>query len=210
VLSPQLRSQTNRLDVHYHLNTPARVSSQIVSNAGQQWSITTDALRPTAGEYVLQFDGTVAGPGPNERRVLPDGDYQVLLDVQSEGQHQQERVPLVVRGADIAIPDVTDLALLPDRISPNFDALDDVTHVTYRLTKNALVSPFLDTNPAGFEWIDCNDNLTSTISLLRKSEIPKDTVLIVCNFTPVPRLGYRIGVPAGGYWRELLNSDALE
>jgi 1,4-alpha-glucan branching enzyme len=68
----------------------------------------------------------------------------------------------------------------------------------------------LDTNPAGFEWVDCNDNLTSTISLLRKSESAKDTVLIVCNFTPIPRLGYRIGVPAGGYWRELLNSDASE
>jgi 1,4-alpha-glucan branching enzyme len=68
----------------------------------------------------------------------------------------------------------------------------------------------LDTSPAGFEWVDCNDNLTSTISLLRKSETPGDTVLIVCNFTPIPRLGYRVGVPHGGYWRELLNSDAAE
>jgi 1,4-alpha-glucan branching enzyme len=49
----------------------------------------------------------------------------------------------------------------------------------------------LDANAAGFEWVDCNDNLTSTISLLRKSESPKDTVLIVCNFTPIPRIGYR-------------------
>jgi 1,4-alpha-glucan branching enzyme len=68
----------------------------------------------------------------------------------------------------------------------------------------------LDNNPAGFEWVDCNDNLTSTISLLRKSESAQDTVLIACNFTPITRVGYRIGVPHGGYWRELLNSDALE
>ena len=68
----------------------------------------------------------------------------------------------------------------------------------------------LDNNPAGFEWVDCNDNLTSTISLLRKSESAKDTVLIVCNFTPITRVSYRVGVPEGGYWRELLNSDALE
>jgi 1,4-alpha-glucan branching enzyme len=68
----------------------------------------------------------------------------------------------------------------------------------------------LDTNPAGFEWVDCNDNMTSTISLLRKSESPKDTVLVVCNFTPITRVGYRVGVPEGGYWRELLNSDAEE
>ena len=68
----------------------------------------------------------------------------------------------------------------------------------------------LDANAAGFEWVDCNDNLTSTISLLRKSESAKDTVLVVCNFTPIPRVGYRVGVPEGGYWRELLNSDAVE
>jgi 1,4-alpha-glucan branching enzyme len=68
----------------------------------------------------------------------------------------------------------------------------------------------LDNDPAGFEWVDCNDNAASTISLLRKSERPEETVLIVCNFTPVPRMGYRVGVPHRGYWRELLNSDAKE
>jgi 1,4-alpha-glucan branching enzyme len=46
--------------------------------------------------------------------------------------------------------------------------------------------------------------------LLRKSESGKEMILVVCNFTPVPRIGYRVGVPSGGYWRELLNSDALE
>jgi 1,4-alpha-glucan branching enzyme len=68
----------------------------------------------------------------------------------------------------------------------------------------------LDNNPAGFEWVDANDSATSTVSLLRKSENPQDTVLVVCNFTPVPRIGYRVGVPHGGYWREMLNSDARE
>jgi 1,4-alpha-glucan branching enzyme len=68
----------------------------------------------------------------------------------------------------------------------------------------------LDNSPAGFEWVDANDNATSTVSLLRKSENPQDTVLVICNFTPVPRPGYRVGVPHGGYWREMLNSDARE
>ena len=68
----------------------------------------------------------------------------------------------------------------------------------------------LDSDPAGFEWIDCNDTAASVISLLRKGRSPADEIVIVCNFTPVPRQGYRIGVPSGGYWRELLNSDAQE
>jgi len=67
-----------------------------------------------------------------------------------------------------------------------------------------------DTDPKGFEWIDCNDNAASTISLLRKSRSPSQNIVVVCNFTPVPRLEYRLGVPAGGYWRELLNSDGKE
>jgi 1,4-alpha-glucan branching enzyme len=68
----------------------------------------------------------------------------------------------------------------------------------------------LDNEASGFEWVDCNDSLTSTISLLRKSENPADSVLVVCNFTPIIREGYRVGVPTGGYWRELLNSDGKE
>jgi 1,4-alpha-glucan branching enzyme len=68
----------------------------------------------------------------------------------------------------------------------------------------------LDNDPAGFEWVDVNDNANSTISLLRKSENANETVLGVFNFTPMPREGYRVGVPHGGYWREMLNSDARE
>jgi 1,4-alpha-glucan branching enzyme len=68
----------------------------------------------------------------------------------------------------------------------------------------------LDSDPAGFEWVDCNDTKSSVISMLRKGKKPEDTILIVCNFTPVPRDNYRIGVPHDGFWKELLNSDATE
>jgi 1,4-alpha-glucan branching enzyme len=66
----------------------------------------------------------------------------------------------------------------------------------------------LECDPAGFEWIDCNDAPASVVSLLRKSSRPQDSVAVVCNFTPVPRMDYRVGVPHGGFWREVLNSDA--
>ncbi len=60
----------------------------------------------------------------------------------------------------------------------------------------------------GFEWVDCNDTETSVLSFLRSGNKPEDVALIVCNFTPVPRDNYRVGVPRGGRWRERLNSDA--
>jgi 1,4-alpha-glucan branching enzyme len=50
----------------------------------------------------------------------------------------------------------------------------------------------------------------SVISLLRKGRDGENPVLVACNFTPIPRLGYLVGVPDGGYWKELLNSDAQE
>jgi 1,4-alpha-glucan branching enzyme len=65
-----------------------------------------------------------------------------------------------------------------------------------------------DVDPSGIEWIDCCDTELSVISLLRKSRDERDLVLVICNFTPVPRPNYRVGAPRGGYWKELLNSDA--
>jgi 1,4-alpha-glucan branching enzyme len=66
----------------------------------------------------------------------------------------------------------------------------------------------LDCDPAGFEWVDCCDHESSSISLLRKTRTPEDTLLVVCNFTPMTRTNYKVGVPHGGRWDELLNSDA--
>jgi 1,4-alpha-glucan branching enzyme len=66
----------------------------------------------------------------------------------------------------------------------------------------------LDCEPGGFAWIDCNDAGQSTLTYLRRGRNPADTVLVACNFTPVPRHNHRIGVPVRGEWREILNSDA--
>ena len=66
----------------------------------------------------------------------------------------------------------------------------------------------VDFDGAGFTWIDCNDNENSVISLIRRARDPEDFTVMVANFTPVPRPGYRVGVPARGWYREVLNSDA--
>jgi 1,4-alpha-glucan branching enzyme len=68
----------------------------------------------------------------------------------------------------------------------------------------------LDCHPAGFEWIDCHDAASSVVSLIRKGKGTDDVVLVACNFTPVPRYNYRVGAPRGGFWREVLNSDARD
>ncbi len=65
-----------------------------------------------------------------------------------------------------------------------------------------------DCEPEGFEWIDAADAEQSVLSYLRKGSEPNSVVVVVCNFTPVVRHGYRIGVPAPGRWVEVLNTDA--
>ena len=67
----------------------------------------------------------------------------------------------------------------------------------------------MDFSPEGFEWIDANDSDNSVLTFLRR---PGDgpPLLVACNFTPVPREGYQVGVPLAGAWNEILNSDARE
>jgi 1,4-alpha-glucan branching enzyme len=79
-----------------------------------------------------------------------------------------------------------------------------------RLYRHEAALHELDTHPAGFEWIDCNDAPASVVSCLRKGRSTDDLVLVVCNFTPIPRLNYRVGAPRAGFWREVLNSDAQD
>jgi 1,4-alpha-glucan branching enzyme len=67
----------------------------------------------------------------------------------------------------------------------------------------------LDFSAAGFQWIDCDDADVSVISFLRRARSGAPAV-VACNFTPVPRAPYCIGVPCGGRWQERLNSDAAE
>jgi len=63
-----------------------------------------------------------------------------------------------------------------------------------------------DFDHTGFEWIDCHDASQSVLSYIRKH--PGGFLVVVLNFTPVPRRDYRLGVPRGGHYRELLNSDS--
>jgi 1,4-alpha-glucan branching enzyme len=100
--------------------------------------------------------------------------------------------------------------------SVEWHLLDEPAHAALRRFVQALnwhyrAEPALhecDFTPAGFRWIDCNDNENSVVSFVRFARNPEDAVVLVFNFTPVPRTAYRIGVPAAGYYTELLNSDA--
>jgi 1,4-alpha-glucan branching enzyme len=68
----------------------------------------------------------------------------------------------------------------------------------------------LDCDAAGFEWIDANDSQSSVLTFIRKGQSTDDIIAVACNFTPVPRHDYLVGVPRGGLWQQILNSDREE
>ncbi|MDE7422739.1 MAG: 1,4-alpha-glucan branching protein GlgB [Lachnospiraceae bacterium] len=78
------------------------------------------------------------------------------------------------------------------------------------LNKMYLDNPALyqkDSDPIGFEWINCMDSERSVVSFMRKNGKDEDTILVVCNFTPVVYEDFQIGVPFKGKYKEILNSD---
>ena len=66
-----------------------------------------------------------------------------------------------------------------------------------------------DFDPRGFQWIDCHDADQSVLSFVRRGSAPSEQMVVLLNFTPVPRTGYRIGVPAAQAWCEVLNTDSM-
>jgi 1,4-alpha-glucan branching enzyme len=77
-----------------------------------------------------------------------------------------------------------------------------------RLYRSELALYQVDDSYEGFQWVDFHDWERSVIAFLRRAKDPADHLLIVCNFTPVPRYGYRLGVPERSFYVEVFNSDS--
>jgi len=118
---------------------------------------------------------------------------------------------LLFMGAEIGQWDEWNHEKSVDWILLDFDTHKGVLSWLEDLNRLYAAEPALhqvDFHYTGFDWIDFQDVAGSIISFDRKSAHEKETIVVVCNFTPVPRMGYRIGVRDQGVYRELLNSDA--
>jgi len=102
-----------------------------------------------------------------------------------------------------------DWHLLAPPSDPHHAQLKDFVRELNALYQREPALSELDCDPEGFQWDDPHDSDNSVVSFMRRSKRPEDTLLFVCNFTPVPRYGYRLGVPYAGVYEEVLNSDDL-
>jgi len=100
-----------------------------------------------------------------------------------------------------------DWQLLAD---PFHEGVRRLVHDLNHLYRNTPALYRLDSDADGFSWIDAANAPESVLSYLRRGHDPHDLAVIVCNFTPVPRESYRVGVPRPGRYRERINTDAVE
>lgn len=130
--------------LRYALSRPATVSIYVVSPSGERIYVRRDEPRPAGDDYRYRFDGTYPlATDRDQRRVLADGRYRFVVEARdSAGYVEQASDELMVVGGDSEAPRLEDVASFPPVITPNFDAQDDVVQVTYRLTKEAMVSTY--------------------------------------------------------------------
>lgn len=91
---------------------------------------------------------------------------------------------------------------------PSHEGLRKYVGALNRLYQSEPALYEVDDSWDGFQWLEFRDNENSTLSFMRKAKDPGNYLVVCCNFTPMPRYNYRIGVPDPGYYKEILNSDA--
>ena len=162
----------------------------------------------------LSHDEVVYGKGSLLRK-MPDDDWQKFANLRLLFGYMQT-IPgkkLLIMGSEFGqwnewyFDGSLDWHLLE---SPMHRGVQSALRELNRLYIQEAALHELDCEPGGFEWIDCNDVEQSILSYMRFSKSSGESVAVVINFTPVPRHNYMIGVPQGGFWKEIFNSDASE
>jgi hypothetical protein len=150
-ISPNGTGLQDHIDLNYSLGQAGKVSIAVQNAAGQPAIIHKDVDRQP-GDYVLNFRGLVAADN-GDMRVLPDGQYKMLLSIAGSGGQKEDRsFDFTVKNADTTLPEVTEASAFPQTISPNYDAIDDVAQISFRLSKKANVSVFVG-KPDGQRYI---------------------------------------------------------
>jgi 1,4-alpha-glucan branching enzyme len=162
-------------------------------------------LLPLSHDEVVHGKGSLLGRMPGDR-------WQQLANLRLLFAYQfaQPGKKLVFMGGELGQPGEWN-----HDGSIDWHLLDDEAHAGVhrlvadlaRLYRDDEALHELDCDPAGFEWIDANDASWSVVSFLRRG-LDGDPLAVVCNFTPLVRRNYRLGVPEGGRWDERLNTDA--
>lgn len=138
-ITPDGKGVSGYTDLQYSLSRPAKVSVTLEGPSAKTYQLRQDESRQAAS-YTLRFNGVVPATGGNQGDlvVLPDGAYRFTISaVDSAGAQEQKVLSFTITGADDSPPRIENAQAYPSTITPNFDAIDDVTLISFRLTKEA-------------------------------------------------------------------------
>jgi 1,4-alpha-glucan branching enzyme len=161
----------------------------------------------------LSHDEVVHGKGSLFGR-MPGDDWQRFANLRAllAYMYTQPGKKLLFMGAEIAQREEWSHESSLDWHLLQYGSHQGVQRLIRDLNRLLRAEPALhevDTDPAGYEWIDANDSDNSVVTYLRRGRDGKE-IVVACNFTPVPRRTYRVGVPRAGFWREVINTDAAD
>jgi len=147
VISPNGDGADDQATIAYGLSRKSQISIMLVNGSGEEYSFRRDETR-AAGSYAARFSGTYyPDPSSPQRRVMPDGEYSVVVravpvdkDGVPEGTEEERKGRIVIQGADTEPPVVKDVVSRYPVISPDGDALEDETDISYSLSKKATVT----------------------------------------------------------------------
>jgi hypothetical protein len=143
-ISPNGDGKNDALTIFYTIGQRSRVKVYLQDDRGKQYKLRDNELRvPTDQPYTLNFAGTVQGDAPPfVQRVLPNGNYTCVVEATPEagGPPVRQTRPIAVRDAAVQPPLVQGVKVLPETISPNDDAINDVATFAYRLPITSTVS----------------------------------------------------------------------
>jgi 1,4-alpha-glucan branching enzyme len=160
----------------------------------------------------LSHDEVVHGKGSLLRK-MPGDRWQQLANLRLllGYQYAQSGKKLLFMGAEVGQPWEWDHDGSVDWGLLRYDEHEGVRRWLVdlnRVYRDVVAMHAFDADPRGFEWVEGGDGGQSVLLFLRRGPGERDVVLVACNFTPAAREGFRVGVPLGGRWREILNSDA--
>ncbi len=167
---------------------------------------TENYVLPLSHDEVVHGKGSLLARMPGDR-WQQFANLRLLLGL----QHAQPGKKLLFMGGEFGQPgewghdESLDWHLLGDPLHRGLQRWTRDLNTLYR------AEPALhqrDCEPGGLDWVDCADAASSVLSLMRYGRDPGTAILFAFNLTPVPRYDYRVGVPWGGTWREILNGDA--
>lgn len=141
-IAPNGAGMNDTVRLSYHLARRSTVTVYLDGKAGRFY-LRKDQAR-TEGDYQILFDGAVqpAGKGPVLQQVIPNGSYDFVVEARDarSGAVETQRAKLSVHDADTEVPRIERLLIDPNPITPNGDATDDETYVSFTLTKKSLIS----------------------------------------------------------------------